>query len=120
MPTKRLKEFLDVNNVKYVVTQHSPAYTAQETPASAHISGWNIAKTVIVVIDEVMAMVVVPASGHVSLRELRLWTGGTTITLATEEEFRAAFPDFELGQCHGLETCMDKLFMLTSVFAVCR
>jgi len=97
MPATRLKQFLDVTNVKYVVTQHSPAYTAQQIAAAAHISGWDIAKTVIVVVDGALAMVVVPASGHVSLQHLRQWTGASDITVATEKEFSVAFPDCELG-----------------------
>jgi Ala-tRNA(Pro) deacylase len=97
MPVTRLKKFLDVNHIKYVVTQHSPASTAQEIAAAAHISGWDIAKTVIVVVDGALAMVVVPASGHVSLEQLQRLTGGSVITVATEKEFRVAFPDCELG-----------------------
>src|SRR5437764_11648149 len=97
MPATRLKEFLDVNNVKYMVTQHSPAYTAQQIAAAAHISGWDMAKTVIVKVDGALAMVVVPASGNVSTQSLQQWTGASDITVATEKEFSVAFPDCELG-----------------------
>ena len=61
MPIRKLREFLDENQVKYVVISHSPAYTAQEIAASAHIPGKDIAKTVIVKLDGKMAMVVLPA-----------------------------------------------------------
>ena len=37
MPVRKLKDFLDANDVKYVSIQHSMAYTAQEVAASAHI-----------------------------------------------------------------------------------
>jgi len=37
MPAKKLMEFLDGNQVKYVMTTHSTAYTAQEVAALAHI-----------------------------------------------------------------------------------
>jgi Ala-tRNA(Pro) deacylase len=97
MPCRKLKTFLDVNNVKYVITQHSLAYTAQEIAASVHLSGWDLAKTVIVVIDNVLAMVVVPASRHVSLPRLREFVGAFEVFLANESDFRTAFPDCELG-----------------------
>ncbi len=38
MPIKRLKEFLDTNNVKYITISHSRAFTAHETAMSAHIA----------------------------------------------------------------------------------
>jgi Ala-tRNA(Pro) deacylase len=46
MPVQKLKEFLDSHEVKYVTIQHSPAYTAQEIAATAHIPGRQLAKTV--------------------------------------------------------------------------
>ena len=47
MPMRRLAQFLDENKVRYVRISHSPAYTAQEIAASAHIPGRELAKTVI-------------------------------------------------------------------------
>ena len=45
MPVKKLREYLDGNQVKYVAINHSPAYTAQEIAASAHVRGRDLAKT---------------------------------------------------------------------------
>ena len=55
MPAKTLKSFLDKQRVKYVSIQHSTAYTASEIAASAHVSGRDFAKTVIVMIENEMA-----------------------------------------------------------------
>jgi Ala-tRNA(Pro) deacylase len=60
MPAQKLKDFLDRHNIKYVATIHSLAYTAQEIAASAHIAGKELAKTVIVKIDDKMAIAVCP------------------------------------------------------------
>jgi hypothetical protein len=79
MPLSRLREFLDSNNVKYMVISHSLAYTAQGVAALTHVSGKKIAKTVIVKIDGILAMAVVPASGHVDLDRLRILTGAETV-----------------------------------------
>jgi Ala-tRNA(Pro) deacylase len=48
MPVKKLKDFLDNENVKYESIFHSPAYTAQEIAASVQILGKELAKMVIV------------------------------------------------------------------------
>ena len=71
MPLKRMKELLDDNGIKYVTFQHSPAYTAQEIAQSAHISGKNLAKIVMLKIDDELAMAVVPASHQVNLESVK-------------------------------------------------
>ncbi len=97
MPTKRLKEFLDQNHVKYISVSHSQAFTAQEIAASAHISGRQLAKTVMVTLDGSMAMAVVPATDHVDLRLLKKVSGVKKAELANEKEFKDLFPDCEIG-----------------------
>ncbi len=97
MPSRRLKEYLDKNNIKYISIQHSPAYTAQEVAAQSHIPGRTLAKTVIVKIEGKMAMVVLPANRKVILPELRQALDAEKVTLATESEFKELFPDCELG-----------------------
>ena len=75
MPVKKLKEFLDKEKIKYVSIVHSTAYTAQEVAASAHITGRELAKTVIVQLDGEMAMAVLPANRKIILQDLREVTG---------------------------------------------
>lgn len=97
MPETRIKEFLDKEHIKYVSIGHSPAFTAQEIAAAAHIPGKKLAKSVIVKIDGKLAMVVVPASEHVRLTNLREALGAHDVELADEDEFKQAFPDCETG-----------------------
>jgi Ala-tRNA(Pro) deacylase len=110
MPVRQLKQFLDEHEVRYVTVRHSPAFTAQEVAASAHISGYEMAKTVMVKIDGKMAMAVLPAPLHVDLRHLKELTGAGTLELASEAEFKSMFPDCELGAMppfgglYGMET----------------
>ena len=68
MPVRKLKEFLDQNGVRWVSIVHSPAYTAQEIAASAHIKGKELAKTVMVKVDGKPVMVVLPASQRVDFQ----------------------------------------------------
>ena len=97
MSESRLKDFLDKEHIKYVTIGHSPAYTAQEIAAEAHIPGKELAKTVVVKIDGEMAMVVTPASERIELDHLRESLGAGEVDLATENEFKDSFPDCETG-----------------------
>ncbi|MCP3961684.1 MAG: YbaK/EbsC family protein [bacterium] len=97
MPVQRLKDFLDDNHVKYVTVSHSRAYTAQEIAASAHIKGKELAKTVMIKKDGIMAMTVLPASYQVDLYLLLDAIGADKVELAAEEEFEDRFPGCEIG-----------------------
>jgi Ala-tRNA(Pro) deacylase len=97
MPVDKLTEFLNAHNVKYVTITHSPAFTAQEIAASAHIPAKELAKTVMVNIDGKMAMAVLPASSKVNLEGLKNAAGAKTAELASEDEFQRAFPDCDIG-----------------------
>lgn len=98
MPVKKLQAFLDEHRVKYVIINHSPAYTARETAASTLIPRREFAKTVLVKLaDQRLIMAVVPASRHVDLNTLSDAAGATAACLADEEEFESLFPGCETG-----------------------
>jgi len=97
MPINKLKEFLDSKHIQYIVISHSPAFTAQQIAASAHVKGKELAKTVMVKIDGNLAMAVLPASQKVDLERLREAAGADQVELASEPEFRDRFPDCDLG-----------------------
>jgi Ala-tRNA(Pro) deacylase len=97
MPVRKLKQFLDQEKIKYISIVHSPAYTAQEVAASAHITGRELAKTVIVRLDGQMAMAVLPANRKIVLQDLREVTGSDQVKFASEDEFKEKFPDCETG-----------------------
>ncbi len=97
MPVKKLKEFLEAQNVKYMSIFHSLTYTAQEIAASVHIKGKELAKTVMVKLDGKMAMAVLPASHHVDFDRLKIASGAQDVVLATEKEFKDLFPGCEIG-----------------------
>ena len=97
MPVKKVKEYLDKNNVKYIIISHSPAYSAMEIAASAHIPGKDLAKVVMVKIDGKISMFVLPAAYKVDFNLLKKGINANAIELATEDEFVDMFPDCELG-----------------------
>ncbi len=97
MPTQKLKEFLDGNHVEYVTITHSPAYTAQQIAEMTHIPGKELAKTVIVKVDDQYAMTVLPASNRVDLDHLKKGVKADKVEVASEAEFKSLFPDCEVG-----------------------
>jgi Ala-tRNA(Pro) deacylase len=97
MPVQKLKEFLDTNKVKYVTVAHSPAYTAQELAAMAHVPGKQWAKTVVVKLDGRLALAVIPAAHKVVFDLLKKASGATEVELASEREFSTLFPGCEVG-----------------------
>ena len=114
MPVKKLKEFLDSNNIKYVIIKHSTAYTAQEIAAAAHIPGKELAKTVMVKVDGKMAMAVLPAAYKVDFNLVKKAAGAKKVELASEEEFQDMFPDCivgampPFGNLYGMEVFVSK------------
>lgn len=97
MPAKMLKDYLANHHVKYLSIQHSPAFTAQEVAAAAHVSGKHFAKTVIIKMGDRLAMVVIPANDHISFAALKDATGQSKLDLATESDFKNKFPECEVG-----------------------
>ncbi len=114
MTTAKLRNLLDQEHVRYITIQHSPAYTAQEIAASAHISGKELAKTVIAKVDGKLTMLVLPASYQVNLQHLSDKLGTKNVELASENEFENAFPECELGamppfgNLYNMDTYVDK------------
>lgn len=97
MTLAKLANYLDAQNVKYIVISHSPAYTAQGIAGLTHISGKELAKTVMVKLDGHLAMAVLPANYHVNLQALRQAAGAKAVALASEEDFQDRFPQCETG-----------------------
>ena len=97
MPVQKLKRFLDENQIRYVTISHSRAYTAQQVADSAHISGKELAKTVMVKLGGRMVMAVLPAPDKVSIDRMKAVTGEQDVAIATENEFEGLFPNCEVG-----------------------
>lgn len=97
MSVNKVKEFLNTHHVKYDKLSHSPAYTAQEIAAIAHIPGKDLAKAVIVRMDDKLVMIVLQASDHINFESLKANTGAHTAELAKESDFEPKFSDCEAG-----------------------
>jgi Ala-tRNA(Pro) deacylase len=92
----KLVEFLNQSKVRYQLIHHPEAFTAQELAAIEHVKGKNHAKVVMVKAGAEKLMAVLPADHRVDLEKLDQVTGKRT-QLATEEDFKALFPDCAVG-----------------------
>jgi Ala-tRNA(Pro) deacylase len=97
MPAKKLKEFLDSKNIEYVSIYHAAASTAQRIAATSHISGKELAKTVMIKVSGKMAMAVLPASHNINFDLLKKIANDVKVELAGELAFVNLFPDCEVG-----------------------
>ena len=112
--SKKLKHLLDDEGIKYEILPHSVTYTAQETAASIHTAGHEVAKPVILTDGQEYVMAVTDAPHQVDLHKFARVSGMERPKLASEEDIRRLFPDCELGamppfgNLYGLKTYVDK------------
>lgn len=97
MPSRNLTNFLREHKVKYTTISHTPAYTAQEIAAAAHVPGTKVAKSVVIKVDGKMCILVEPANCKVDLKALQQELGARNVELAHEYEFEDIFPGCEVG-----------------------
>jgi len=113
MNTHRLTDYLDTHRIHYSTIPHPRTFTAQRIAASVDVPGREMAKTVMVRIDGMLAMAVMPAPYQVDLHLLRKYTGAESVELAEEHEFANIFPDCEVGamppfgNLYGMEVFVD-------------
>lgn len=93
----KLQSFLDENRVRYVTIQHSPAYTAPEIAALAHVPGKMLVKVVMVEADGEPWMVALDSTHQVDLPRLKEAIGAAYVRVEYEAEFQPLFDDCEVG-----------------------
>lgn len=110
----RVIEFLDKSAVRYEVSEHPPAFSAQQMAAAEHEPGKYVAKPVIIKADGKYLMCVLSACYKIDLAALKSQLGAKSVALAEEKEIGELFDDCELGaeppfgNLYDLQTIMDK------------
>lgn len=97
MTANRVHALLDERDVPYEVQTHERAVSAQRLAASEHVSGWDVAKPVMLSVGGELAMAVVPGAVDVDLERAEEVLGHNEVRLADEEEFTNVFEDCEAG-----------------------
>jgi Ala-tRNA(Pro) deacylase len=115
---KRLKEYLEDNKVPYTHCTHRLAYTAQEVAAAQHVPGREMAKTIVLRVDDQFLLVILPAIMKIDMKALRDELPFKHVELASEREFASLFPDSEtgamvpFGNLYNLRVYVDKSLSL--------
>jgi Ala-tRNA(Pro) deacylase len=125
MVAKKLHELLDEHDITYEHHTHERVVSAQRLAAAEHVSGWEVAKPVLLWISGELAMAVVPAAAEVDLDKCTELLGHNEVRLATEDEFVATFADSEpgaeppFGNLYGVPVFVDQS-LRTQQRIVCR
>lgn len=94
---QRLKSFLDDHHVRYTITAHAPAFTAQRTAERAHVRGQKMVKPVMVRIDGGHMMVVTTANDRVDVARLKTALHAHDAVVEDERDFSEVFKDCDVG-----------------------
>jgi Ala-tRNA(Pro) deacylase len=111
--SRRIREYLDENDVQYEWLPHPQAYTSQEVAHSLHISGKRLAKTVLLDADGLLVMAVLPASLRLSLGKIQEELHAKRVEMLAESELAELFPDCDLGaippfgNLYGMDVLVD-------------
>jgi Ala-tRNA(Pro) deacylase len=112
---KKLRDYLEQNQVSYELGYHVRVYTAQEIAAAQHVPGKEMAKVVMVKTDGKNVMLVLPASYRVEMKKLKGVLNSRKVAMVKEEEFQELFPDCEIGamppfgNLYNLEVWVDQV-----------
>ncbi len=107
----KLESLLEEQGIHYEKHAHPTAYTAQRLADAEHVTGYMVAKPVIVKAESGFTMCVLPAPKHLDLRRVADALHEHEVQLASEAEMAELFPDCELGA----EPPVGSMFHLTTV-----
>jgi Ala-tRNA(Pro) deacylase len=95
---KKVRQLLHECGADYRVLSHEEAFSSQELAAEADVSGWRVAKVLVLRAGNgTYRMLVLPAPAHLDLGRYREETGDYDFDLADEGELSRLFPDCEVG-----------------------
>ncbi len=94
---KRLEKLFREERVKFSVSKHTEAYSAQRVASLLHIPGRQLAKVVMIKADGALVMLVLPAPYRLNFAKVKKALKARNVRLAREEEFTDIFPDCEVG-----------------------
>ena len=108
-----IHEFLRGRNVAHETLLHRPSPSAAHRAQSVHVAGARVAKAVLVRAGSGCVLAVLPATHRIDLERLGSALRMTGLSIATEDELEAAFPDCErgavppFGSLYNLRTVVD-------------
>lgn len=109
----KVESYLSEKGVTFEKALHSPCFTSQELAAREHVSGYYVAKPVVVKGSKDFVICVVPACSRLNLGRVADVLGEDEVRLATESEMANLFSGCELGaeppigSMFGMRTVLD-------------
>ena len=109
-----VEKYLRNHDVWFELIEHKPTFSASTLAHVVQTMEQEVAKPVMVCVDDGLALVVVPASATVDLELVKEVLGAESVYLATESECGHEFVDCEFGARlpfgseYGLRTVMDE------------
>lgn len=115
MVPEKVVRHLEKSNVPVVARSHEREVTAQRLAAAVHVTGYRVAKSVLVEADGQRWMAVLPAADIVDVSRLAASLGASSVRVMREAELFDLFPDCELGaeppfgSLFGFPVVMDRI-----------
>jgi Ala-tRNA(Pro) deacylase len=109
----QVERWLQQQGATFEVLEHEPTFSAQEMAQAVHVSGDNVAKTVLLKADGRFILAVVPATYYIHFELACEALGAQHVELARELDCARVFPDCEIGALppfgsqYGVETLVD-------------
>ncbi len=99
VPNDEVKRVLDEAGVEYELLPHAHTESAMAEAQALGVAPEDVAKTLVVKVPEGYQRMVVPASARLDLGKVRELHGGGrhTVHLASEDDLRRDYAEFELG-----------------------
>jgi Ala-tRNA(Pro) deacylase len=112
----KLQDYLHDRQIPFDVLHHEDTFDSQHLAEAVHVSGRQVAKTVLLRMDHgyQYAVAILPATHLIDLEAVGRLLGGARMELATEYEIAQRCPDCEtgvlppFGSMYGLETVLDE------------
>ncbi len=125
MAANQVHDLLDQHGISYEVHDHPRAVDANRLAEAEDVTGWDVAKPVLLAVGGELAMAVLAAPVQVDLDRASDVLGHSEVRLATEDEFVAKFPDCDpgaeppFGNLYGIPVFLDESLRARQTM-VCR
>ena len=105
----KLQQYLTEKRIPFEVLSHRPTYDAQHMAQSVHVSGHEVAKTVLLRCSgkPEFAVAVLPASHMLDLAKACEALGASEAVLASEMEMLQHCPECEIGALPPFGSCYE-------------
>lgn len=109
-----LMRYLENNKVEYRIMEHTPAFSAHEVAVAVHVPERELAKAILVRIDDRYWMTVLRSDHRLNTHTIKRAFAAKQVHLAHEEDLESLFPDCQVGamppfgNLYGLPVLVDE------------